>query len=38
VPADTAIIFDTPIERRWQAAAANLGIDLNTLSDDIGHA
>ncbi|MGD9000035.1 MAG: YqgE/AlgH family protein [Granulosicoccaceae bacterium] len=38
VPADTAIIFDTPIERRWQAAAANLGIDLNTLSDDVGHA
>jgi putative transcriptional regulator len=38
VPADSTIIFDTPIERRWQAAAANLGIDLNTLSDDIGHA
>lgn len=38
VPADSTIIFDTPIERRWQEAAANLGIDLNTLSDDIGHA
>jgi putative transcriptional regulator len=38
VPADSSVIFDTPIEQRWQAAAAALGIDLNTLSDDIGHA
>lgn len=38
VPADSAIIFDTPVEQRWQMAAAQLGIDLNTLSDDIGHA
>lgn len=38
VPADSSIIFDTPIEQRWQAAAAALGIDLNNLSEDIGHA
>lgn len=38
VPADSGIIFDTPVEQRWQSAAAQLGIDLNTLSDDIGHA
>lgn len=38
VPADSAIIFDIPIEQRWQAAADKLGIDLNTLSDDVGHA
>jgi len=37
-PADSAIIFDTPIENRWTAAAASLGIDLNTLSDTFGHA
>lgn len=37
-PADMAIIFDTPIENRWTAAAASLGIDLNTLSDEVGHA
>lgn len=37
-PADSAIIFDTPIEKRWSAAAASLGIDLNALSDEIGHA
>jgi putative transcriptional regulator len=38
VPADSAIIFDTPIDQRWQAAAAKLGIDLNNLSEDVGHA
>lgn len=37
-PADSAIIFDTPIENRWTAAAASLGVDMNTLSDDFGHA
>jgi len=37
-PAESAIIFDTPIENRWTAAAKSLGVDLNTLSDDIGHA
>lgn len=37
-PADSAIIFDTPIENRWTAAAASLGIDLNTISDTFGHA
>jgi len=37
-PADSAIIFDTPIENRWTAAAASLGIDLNTISGTFGHA
>jgi len=37
-PADSAIMFDTPIENRWTAAAASLGIDISTLSDNIGHA
>ena len=37
-PAETAIIFDTPFENRWTAAAASLGIDINTLSDNCGHA
>lgn len=37
-PADPAIVFDTPAESRWTAAAAHLGVDLNTLSTDIGHA
>lgn len=38
VPADKAIIFDLPPEERWDAAAAELGIDLSLLSSDTGHA
>jgi putative transcriptional regulator len=36
--ADPAILFDTPIEQRWTAAASHLGIELQNLSSDIGHA
>jgi len=38
VPASAEIIFNTPIEKRWHAAASLLGVDLQLLSDDIGHA
>lgn len=38
VPADSRIIFDTPPELRWQAAARILGVDLTLLSGDAGHA
>ena len=37
-PASSKIVFDTPSEQRWEAAAALLGIDLNLLSSDTGHA
>lgn len=37
-PASTEIIFNLPVEKRWRAAAALLGVDTNKLSDDIGHA
>lgn len=37
-PADPRILFDLPIEERWSAAAALLGIDLNLLSSEIGHS
>ena len=37
-PASSKIVFDTPSEERWMAAAALLGIDLNLLSSDMGHA
>lgn len=37
-PADPAILFELPVERRWEAAAALLGVDLTLLSTDIGHA
>jgi len=37
-PATESIIFDTPIEKRWDAAAMLLGIDLSLLSSQAGHA
>lgn len=37
-PADNAIIFETPVELRWQAAAESAGVDLSRLSSDVGHA
>jgi len=37
-PADPAVIFDTPIEQRWTASARHLGVELNNLSTDVGHA
>jgi len=37
-PADPSIVFDTPIEQRWTAAAHHLGVELKNLSTDVGHA
>jgi len=37
-PYDHGIIFDTPVETRWECAVKLLGIDPNLLSEDIGHA
>ncbi|WP_206485474.1 YqgE/AlgH family protein [Thalassotalea sp. G2M2-11] len=38
MPADSEILFKTPIEQRWQKATEKLGIDLAHLSSDVGHA
>jgi putative transcriptional regulator len=38
VPAEAEIIFKTPVEQRWCAAAIPLGIDLNLMSSTAGHA
>ena len=38
MPADPAIIFHTPPEQRLQAAAGRLGIDMNLISSEAGHA
>lgn len=38
VPYDADIIFDTPIEQRWQRAATKIGVDLNLISNQTGHA
>ena len=38
VPATSTIIFDTPFETRWSAAAGLLGINLAMISSEAGHA
>jgi putative transcriptional regulator len=38
LPADSDIIFSTPTEGRLAAAAALLGIDMNLISVEAGHA
>jgi putative transcriptional regulator len=38
IDADNDILFNTPIEQRWQKATEKLGIDIAHLSSDIGHA
>lgn len=38
VSATPDIVFDVPYEQRWQAAAKQLGIDINRLASDAGHA
>ena len=37
-PAEEQIIFNTPVEERWQAAASLIGVDLQLMSNDAGHA
>lgn len=37
-PASTEIIFQTAAARRWESAAAMMGVNLGALSSDIGHA
>lgn len=32
------VLFETPIDERWSAAAKLIGVDLLSLSDQIGHA
>jgi putative transcriptional regulator len=36
--ADTDILFQLPFDERWHAALRLLGVDINWLSSDIGHA
>jgi putative transcriptional regulator len=38
LPADSSIIFDTPYHLRASAAAATLGVDMNLISGEAGHA
>lgn len=38
VPADPDLLFNTPVEQRWSAAAQRLGIDMNLMPTVGGHA
>lgn len=38
VPANPTILFDTPFDKRWEAAAALLGVNISQLSSYAGHA
>jgi putative transcriptional regulator len=38
VPSDPSIMFDIPVEARFEAAMSLLGLDLANLSEDAGHA
>lgn len=38
VPADTDILFHTPLEQRWHTAALRLGVDMNLMPTQAGHA
>jgi putative transcriptional regulator len=38
VPFNHDILFNTPIEKRWHATAALIGIDIHHLSNQVGHA
>lgn len=38
VAAQSDVIFETPLEQRWEVAAGLVGIDLANLSDYAGHA
>lgn len=38
VPFDHKVLFETPLEKRWESAAALIGIDVKHLSGQVGHA
>ncbi|KQZ60420.1 MULTISPECIES: YqgE/AlgH family protein [unclassified Lysobacter] len=37
-PADAELLFDLPLDARWQAAAGRIGVDFAHLADYAGHA
>ena len=38
VPYEADIVFNTPIDQRWQFAATKIGVDLHLISNQTGHA
>ena len=37
-PAQAAVLFELPLEQRWQAAAGQIGVDLMRMAGHAGHA
>lgn len=37
-PADPQVLFDVAPENRWRAAGALLGVDMDSVSTEVGHA
>jgi len=37
-PADAELLFELPLDERWQAAAGRIGVDFAHLADYAGHA
>jgi len=37
-PANSNILFQTPISERWRAAARSIGVDIHNMASDAGHA
>jgi putative transcriptional regulator len=37
-PANSNILFQTPIAERWREAARSMGIDIHNMTSDAGHA
>lgn len=37
-PADAELLFDMPLQQRWQAAAGRIGVDMTRMADYAGHA
>jgi len=35
---DESVIFNTPISKRWNAAAKKMGVDIRLLTSQVGHA
>lgn len=38
VPCDESLLFDTPLEDKWEKAISKIGVDLSLLAGEHGHA
>jgi putative transcriptional regulator len=37
-PVEAGLLFDTPLDQRWQRAAGSIGVDMSRMADYSGHA